>query len=1357
MHSHESWKVGLERDARAMVESFRNKNASYTKIETYFTYAVHCVVTKPSIKTIRCCGDILKEKLVSNSDPDKSIMVFAFGPVVLKTLGFNIKKHADVVGQLLETYIGGRHVYVFASISLAQMVVKSGYIELVNRHIQSFMGSVLLNNEKKILKTKANVGAISKNYIFPKTLQEVSDLVDHIVAYAPEGVDPAKHLIALDTETNTLMPHRDKLKLLTVTVAWDIGKAASITVEHSESTWSLEDVHPFLVKLFTCKKPKVGHNFKFDAKVLRRKKFGVVNLAWDTMIGEHLLAEDKKGFYGLKELVKTYLPSYANYEKEVKAQANAKLTEKKKELKELGQKLSKAEESLLKDDGYANIPLEDLSIYGAIDADATWQIAVIQRKNMGVESTKFIEERRKLQKFERQEFSKLGTILCPVVEPLSRIMSTRSLPTLGVLARIEDRGVPMDREYTRELSIKMEQSSREAIIKLNHMLPAGYKEKLNPASSGQIRSILYNVGFTHPETKEHMCYLGKVEPPRTDSGAISTNAQFLRLLVTKYDCPFSRDLLEFRAMQKARNTFIENIMVLTREDDRMHTTYHQHGTSSGRLCVSENTLLNTNRGTFKISNLDLSKVQNVSILTHTGKWQPIEAVYYKGEEEMYRVELENGSSIEVTANHRFFTKEGFQRLKNLAYGSEVITHTASPASGELRRNYTGRKGIRTPLLGRVAHRETVSGFGSVVQNSQQLCSLLQREVRYTNKGTKVPHVLNSLERKYSRGKRTAWSYDSTGKTTRVCRPWVQLLHDSKSPRCECLVCTPEHEGVRNGYREKANLQTLCFRLRAAGRARTVFTRFNAFSRPILQRPTRVLRKAIRGFFASYRADLVYKRTSQEPQSVPRAGASKTRPHLLELKPARNVAVHGFNSREDTTCSPSVFLQKLPSRLWVSRQQTSRRSRWKFPCVGKYQGQRRLQTEGSCKAGIQDFAVYNQGSRKELIASSHCDTFGVSRIVRVTPLGVMGVWDISVDTDHSYVAHGFVNHNSSSHENMQNIPKKLGGHNIKKIFVPSQPGYAFGNADAKAAEVRIYSAYSKDKNLIKALNDGMDPHSFFASMVYNPANVLNGVEQHRWKEVAETVGIDTAHGWTYSDFCDRDKIKETEEPYGKQLDRLRGIIKRVVFGILYGATPNKVSSIVGIPEEQAAVIVDTLFKMFPTIPEYIQLTKDQLKHLGFVETFFGRRRRFGELHKLPWGLRSKAERQSVNFKIQSTSSEIVLEVLCDMEEPLRVDMQGELLLTVHDSVGFECPDKYVHQLPEFIKEYGMRRINNRYPWLPVPFSWDVEVGPSYGELMSVDNYVKKMGNVTHIIPENPADRDDFIEQEVRAEFEELVAS
>ena len=930
IYSHEPWKAGLEKDARSMVARFLDTNPRYSKIETYFTYAVHCVVSKPSIKTIRFCSDILTQKLINNTDPEKPIMVLAFGPIVLKSLGFTVKKHADVVGQLLETTINGRHAYVFASISLAHMVVKSGYIELVNRHIQSFMSSVLLNNDSRTLRTKANVPAIAKDYIFPKTVKEVEELVDYIVEYAPPGVDPAKHLISFDTETNTLMPHRSKLKLLTLTVAWDAGKAASIPVEHKESKWTLEDVRPALIKLLTCSKLKAGHNLKFDVKVLRRKNFHINNVAWDTMIGEHLLAEDKKGFYGLKELVKHYLPSYSNYEQSVKAKANTKLAEVKKELKTQGKKLSKASESLLKDDGYADVPLQELNTYGAIDADATWQITIAQRRAMGAESTRFLEERKKLQAFERAKFRKLGEVLCPVREPLTRLMSTRTLPTLGVLSRMEDRGVPMDREYTETLAIKMEQSSREAIIKLNQMLPAGYTEKLNPASSGQIRSILYNVGFIHPETKEHICYLGKVEPPRTDAGAISTNAQFLRLLVTKHDCPFSRELLEFRAMQKARTTFIENIMVLTREDDRMHTTYHQHGTSSGRL-------------------------------------------------------------------------------------------------------------------------------------------------------------------------------------------------------------------------------------------------------------------------------------------------------------------------------------------------------------------------------------------------------------------------------------------SSSHENMQNIPKKLGGHNIKRIFIPSRPKFAFANADAKAAEVRIYSAYSKDKNLIRALNDGLDPHSFFASMVYNPVNVLSGVEKSQWKEVADTVGIDTEHAWTYEDFCARDILKETEKAYGTQLDRLRSIIKRVVFGILYGATPSKVSSIVGIPEQQAAVIVDTLFKMFPTIPEYITHTKDQLKQLGFVETFFGRRRRFGELRQLPWALRSKAERQAINFKIQSTSSELVMEVLCDMEEPLRRDMQGSLLLTVHDSIGFECPDKYVHQLPEFIKEYGMRRINNRYPWLPVPFSWDIEVGPSYGELTSVENYLKKMDNVTHIIPENPADRDDFIEQEVRAEFEELIAS
>jgi len=316
--------------------------------------------------------------------------------------------------------------------------------------------------------------------------------------------------------------------------------------------------------------------------------------------------------------------------------------------------------------------------------------------------------------------------------------------------------------------------------------------------------------------------------------------------------------------------------------------------------------------------------------------------------------------------------------------------------------------------------------------------------------------------------------------------------------------------------------------------------------------------------------------------------------------------------------------------------------------------------------------------------------------------------------------------SSSGENMQNIPYWIGDYNIKKIFIPSRSDYVIVNTDAKAAEVRLYAAYSRDPNLIKALLDGMDPHSFFASTVYSPEAVLRGVPAARKQEVLQTIGIDDTHAWNYADFQHREDFAGTKKKpgpqpaYGKQLEKLRKNIKRVVFGILYGASKNKISAIVGIPDEQAQAIIDVLFRMFPTIPQYISLTEKQVERLGFVETFLGRRRRFALKGMTGW-MRAKAKRQAVNFKIQSTASDLVIDVLCAAAGPLR-DLRAQLLITVHDSLVFEMPKEYVSQVPDLIKQYGVDRIAKKYPWLPVPFAWDVEVGPSYGELQSVDKYL-----------------------------------
>jgi DNA polymerase-1 len=307
--------------------------------------------------------------------------------------------------------------------------------------------------------------------------------------------------------------------------------------------------------------------------------------------------------------------------------------------------------------------------------------------------------------------------------------------------------------------------------------------------------------------------------------------------------------------------------------------------------------------------------------------------------------------------------------------------------------------------------------------------------------------------------------------------------------------------------------------------------------------------------------------------------------------------------------------------------------------------------------------------------------------------------------------------SSNDENMQNIPKKLAGHSIKSIFIPSDDSMAFVNADAKGAEIRIFTAYSRDAELIKAINDGLDTHAFFASKIVEAVRAAPNAA-----EVLMSMGLDDAYPLIYEDFDQREMWKIKDPKYGEMLDKFRTAVKRVVFGILYGAGPAKIAETIGISKAQAKAIIDLLFSMFPSIPRYMEETKWELRQFGMVETYFGRRRRFA-MKGVQGMLRARAERQAVNFKIQSTSSDIVLGRLVDVAAPLERDLQGRLLLTVHDSIGFELPKRYLSQLPDFISEHLVKQAGIKHPWLPVDFKWDFEVGNSYGSLMPFEEYMK----------------------------------
>lgn len=301
--------------------------------------------------------------------------------------------------------------------------------------------------------------------------------------------------------------------------------------------------------------------------------------------------------------------------------------------------------------------------------------------------------------------------------------------------------------------------------------------------------------------------------------------------------------------------------------------------------------------------------------------------------------------------------------------------------------------------------------------------------------------------------------------------------------------------------------------------------------------------------------------------------------------------------------------------------------------------------------------------------------------------------------------------SSSNPNLQNIPSKLAGWSLKKLFVPDSDEFVLVNYDYKGAEVRVFTVYASDPALIKALNDGMDMHSFFASKVFRRP---------------------------YEDYEARNSGDPLLDPaYCVLLNKERQQIKRVVFGILYGAGAKTIAEQCGSSEEEAQGVIDLLFQMFPSIKRYLETTKLEVELYGAVETVFGRRRRFPLASSRRHAAR--AVRQAGNFRIQSTSSDIVIGQLVEIDEMIRSDrtwpewgihtplhvLGVKVFLTVHDSIVLQWPKKLLHALTPWLTYYGEHRVTEKCPWLPVPFKGDIEVGDSYGELMAIGDYVNKL--------------------------------
>ncbi|MEK7108961.1 MAG: DNA polymerase [Patescibacteria group bacterium] len=147
------------------------------------------------------------------------------------------------------------------------------------------------------------------------------------------------------------------------------------------------------------------------------------------------------------------------------------------------------------------------------------------------------------------------------------------LPLTPVLRRMEKRGVKIDKAFLEKLS-KEYTTELQKIAARIYTAAGG---EFNIASPKQLGEVLFD-------------RLGLIAKKKTAGGARSTRESELQKLAGHH--PIIEDILSYRELAKLLSTYIDTIPALLDNQDRLHTTYIQAGTTTGRVASQNPNLQN---------------------------------------------------------------------------------------------------------------------------------------------------------------------------------------------------------------------------------------------------------------------------------------------------------------------------------------------------------------------------------------------------------------------------------------------------------------------------------------------------------------------------------------------------------------------------------------------------------------------------------------------------------------------------------------------------------------------------------------------------------------------------------------------
>lgn len=274
--------------------------------------------------------------------------------------------------------------------------------------------------------------------------------------------------------------------------------------------------------------------------------------------------------------------------------------------------------------------------------------------------------------------------------------------------------------------------------------------------------------------------------------------------------------------------------------------------------------------------------------------------------------------------------------------------------------------------------------------------------------------------------------------------------------------------------------------------------------------------------------------------------------------------------------------------------------------------------------------------------------------------------------------------SGDRPNLTQLPRPKHGYNLRECYIVDE-GKVFIAFDFSSAEVKILGALCRDKNMLKAIADGLDFHSFSASSMLKVS---------------------------YDDFMA--VLADKNHPQFKEYKGVRQTAKVLTFSILYGSSVGGIAMQLNISKEEAQYFMDLYFNAYPGMRDFIDKAHNMAIWNQRVITPFGQRRQEYGTHKCfkPTAAYNAALRNSANVLVQSTTSTLGLIVFAHLNKALK-KLGAKAICTVYDSAEFEVPAEKAAEAIELCFYYLNDYPQEIFEWLTLPVGCEGEIGISWG--------------------------------------------